>query len=245
VALRRLSGRDTVRVVPNGVVTASLRDGIEEAHVPTVLFTGVLDYCPNMHAARYFAEEIWPAVRAAVPQAEFVIAGRRPSASVRALAILPGVQLMADVPDLRPVMRRAWVAVAPMLCGTGIKNKVLEAWAAAKPVVMTGRATSGLRLDGNAAGLVANDPRRIAGLVIQLLGDRERRGRLGAAGYRLVARWHTWAGAADQVSALLDAARGAMARRHAEVVHRAWRRPLKPVTIPRTLQPSSQDNANA
>ena len=231
--LRQLSGRDTVRVVPNGVVTQSPHDGTEEAPVPTVMFTGVLDFCPNVDAARYFAEEIWPAVRAVVPQARFVIAGRRPAASVRALATRPGVELVTDVPDMRPLIRRAWVAVAPMRCGSGIKNKVLEAWAAAKPVVMTGRATGGLHLDGSAVGLVANEPGRIAELVIQLLCDREKRRRLGAAGYRLVARWHTWAGAAEQISTLLDAARGAAPR------------PLVTTrTGPRTFSPAPPDYAS-
>jgi polysaccharide biosynthesis protein PslH len=218
--LRQLSGRDTVRVVPNGVVTQTLQDGTEEASLPTVVFSGVLDFCPNVEAARYFAEEIWPAVRDAVPQARFVIAGRRPAASVRALAMRPGVELVTDVPEMRSLIRRAWVAVAPMRCGSGIKNKVLEAWAAAKPVVMTSRATGGLRLDGSAAGLVANEPGRIAELVIRLLCDREERQRLGAAGYQLVGRRHTWPGAADQISALLDSARAAAPRRAVEQAHR-------------------------
>lgn len=218
--LRQMSGRDTVRVVPNGVVVQALGDDTDEAPLPTVMFTGVLDFCPNVEAARYFAEEIWPAVRAVIPQARFVIAGRRPAASVRALATRPGVELMTDVPDMRPLIRRAWVAVAPMRCGSGIKNKVLEAWAAAKPVVMTGRATGGLRLDANAAELVANEPLRIAELVIQLLCDREKRRRLGAAGYDLVARQHTWAGAADQINGLLDAARATAPRRPVEQAHR-------------------------
>ena len=230
--LRRLSGRDTVRVVPNGVVLPSSRDDTDEADVPTVMFSGVLDYCPNIHAARYFSEEVWPAVHAAIPEAKFVIAGRRPVASVLRLATLPGVELVADVPDLRLLIQSAWVAVAPMRCGSGIKNKVLEAWAAAKPVVMTGCATGGLHLEGDAADLVADDPARLAELVIGLLRDHETRRRLGAAAYQVAAKWHTWAGAADQMSTLLDAARGAWPRQGVE------RRASVRVRIPQRPQSS-------
>jgi len=98
--------------------------------------------------------------------------------------------------------------VAPMRSGAGIKNKVLEAWAAGKPVVMTSLAGNGLRLDMDARALVADEPAAIAALVVRLLRDEEERRRLGAAGYALAAREHSWGDAARRLSRLLAMAGG-------------------------------------
>ena len=173
---------------------------------PTVAFTGVLDYPPNVDAVRHFAREVWPAIRAAVPAARFVIAGLNPLPEVRALAREAGIEVRADVPDMYSVLREAWVAVAPMVCGSGIKNKVLEAWAAARPVAMTTIATNGLTLTPDAQELVSDDTGKLGALIVDLLQHPERRRRLGAAVREQVTRQHRWADAAARLSALLHAA---------------------------------------
>jgi len=203
-ALRRLTGRRTVHTIPNGVAAPPEGAG-EEAAAPTVAFTGVLDYRPNVDAACHFAAAIWPAIRAAVPGARFVIAGRRPLPEVCALGREAGIEVRADVPDMYRVLREAWVAVAPMVCGTGIKNKVLEAWAAARPVAMTALATNGLALAPDAQELVAADSRGLGALVIELLKHPERRRRLGSALRDEVLRRHRWENAAASLSGLLHA----------------------------------------
>src|SRR6185295_14547642 len=83
-----------------------------------------------------------------VPGARLVLAGRRPTSSVVALGEVEGVEVHGNVPEMSAELREAWLAVAPMRLGAGIKNKVLEAWAAARPVVMTRIAANGLTLDG-------------------------------------------------------------------------------------------------
>jgi glycosyltransferase involved in cell wall biosynthesis len=202
-ALRRLGGRSTVHTIPNGVVEPpESREG--EGATPTVAFTGVLDYPPNVDAARHFASAVWPGIRAAVPGARFVIAGRCPLPEVSALAREDGIEVRPDVPDMYGVLREAWVAVAPMVCGSGIKNKVLEAWAAARPVAMTPLATNGLELSPDANELVASDNQRMGDLVIDLLKHPERRKRLGSALREQVLRRHRWASAAADLSALLE-----------------------------------------
>jgi len=95
-ALRRLGGRDTVHVVPNGVAlpTVSVK---REDPTPTVIFSGVMAYPPNIDAVRWFAQTVWPLVRARKPLARFVIAGRAPTPEVTALAAVPGVEVLGAV----------------------------------------------------------------------------------------------------------------------------------------------------
>jgi glycosyltransferase involved in cell wall biosynthesis len=204
-ALRRLTGSRTVHVIPNGVAAPPDGDRGEGA-VPMVAFTGVLDYPPNVDAVCHFARAVWPGIRAAVPGARFVIAGLHPLPEVRALAREAGVEVRADVPDMYSVLREAWVTVAPMMCGSGIKNKVLEAWAAGRPVAMTTIATNGLALTPDAQELVTDDSKTLGALIVDLLQQPERRWRLGAAVREQVARQHRWADAAARLSALLLAA---------------------------------------
>jgi len=206
--LRLLSGRPDVHVIPNGVALGALPAATDESPVPVVVFSGVLGYPPNVAAVRFFATEVWSMVLQAVPGARFVIAGRNPGPGVAELAKRPGIEVHANVPDMQRTLREAWVAVAPMRSGAGIKNKVLEAWAAGKPVVMTSLAGNGLRLDMDARALVADEPAAIAALVVRLLRDEEERCRLGAAGYALAAREHSWGDAARRLSRLLAMAGG-------------------------------------
>lgn len=210
-ALRLITGHPSVEVVPNGVALPELDELPGEAGEPTVIFTGVLSYGPNIEAARYFAREVWPEVRGRVPDARFVVAGRSPAPEVEALASEPGVTLRPDVPDLAAEIRRAWVAVAPMRTGSGIKNKVLEAWAAGRPVVLTELATNGLGLDGAPASLrelVCRDAQGLARAVAELLEDGPRRGRLGREARTLAEERHGWEAAGRSLAHFLDGALG-------------------------------------
>ncbi len=205
--MRAISGRRTVHPVPTGVDTSI--PPAPEGPRPAVIFTGVMSYQPNVDAALYFANAVWPRVRAAVPDARFLVAGREPSPAVQALAQLPGVEIRADVPAMGPVLDEAWIAVAPMRSGSGIKNKVLEAWARERPVVMTRLAVNGLAMDDRMGALVADAPSTMADLVAALLTDEHQRRYWGGLGRELVLRHHTWRQAADRISALLSAASNA------------------------------------
>lgn len=204
--LRRISGRDTVHVVPNGVEIQAQRTPADEAPVPTVAFTGVMAFPPNVDAVCSFVEAVWPHVRARVPDARFLIAGRNPAPEVMQLAEAPGVDVVGEVPDMAAVLKRAWVAVAPMRTGAGIKNKVLEAWAVGTPVVMLPLAANGLSLDPAAQELVAQNPHAMAEILAHVLTDPGERHRLGIAAHRL-AMAHAWEPAAEELSRLLHSAR--------------------------------------
>ena len=112
-----------------------------------VVFTGAMDYWPNIDAVTWFAERIFPAVREAVPEAQFAIVGSRPGEAVRALARQPGVVVTGGVPDVRPWLAHAACAVAPLRIARGVQNKVLEAMAMARPVVASAQAAEGIRAE--------------------------------------------------------------------------------------------------
>ncbi|MHB8824939.1 MAG: TIGR03087 family PEP-CTERM/XrtA system glycosyltransferase [Thiobacillus sp.] len=115
--------------------------------VQGVVFTGAMDYWPNVDAVGWFAERIFPTVRAAVPGAQFTIVGSHPSDAVLELARQPGVVVTGGVPDVRPWLAHAACAVAPLRIARGVQNKVLEAMAMARPVVASAQAAEGIRAE--------------------------------------------------------------------------------------------------
>jgi glycosyltransferase involved in cell wall biosynthesis len=203
--LRRIGGRDTVHVVPNGVDAPPLDSIPAEAAEPTLSFTGALDYQPNIEAVLFATQAIWPRIHAAMPQASFIIAGRNPVSEILALAGSSNIIVEPDVPDMGAVLGRSWVSIAPMRSGVGIKNKILEAWACARPVVLSRLATNGLIVPVDHTQLVASDAKAMAASVVALFNDADLRQRLGQSGRKNVEAHFTWTGAAACVDALLNA----------------------------------------
>ena len=202
--LRRMGPAGRVHVVPNGVDVPEVVAA--ESTLPVVSFTGTLDFPPNVEAVLWAARDVWPLVRAAVPEAMLVVAGRRPVADIRALEGRDGISVRGDVADMSAVLGESWISVAPMRGGVGIKNKVLEAWACGRPVVMTALATNGLALPAGHAGLVQGDAAGMAGAVVGLLRDGTKRRALGAAARAHVVGRYRWRHAADAIDALLRGA---------------------------------------
>ena len=144
--LRDLTGQAKIEIVPNGVDTEyfSPTNGARADSPPTMVFTGAMDYFPNVEAVRFFALSVFPAVRRSFPDARFVIVGGRPSRRVRALERIPGVTVTGRVPDIRPYLEQARLFVAPLSLATGIQNKILEALAMALPVLAMPRPVQGI-----------------------------------------------------------------------------------------------------
>jgi glycosyltransferase involved in cell wall biosynthesis len=132
-----------------------------------------MDYRPNAEAASWFAREVLPSVRQSVPDAAFYIVGSDPLPEVRKLERLPGVTVTGRVPDIRPYLAHASVAVAPLRIGRGVQNKVLEAMAMAVPVVATPEAIEGLEMNGEV--LVASDAREFTDRIVSLLRSAKRK----------------------------------------------------------------------
>jgi sugar transferase (PEP-CTERM/EpsH1 system associated) len=122
-----------------------------ETGAKVVVFTGAMDYWANVDAACWFANEIWPPIAVADPAARFVVVGSRPTRAVQELRRLPGIRVTGTVEDVRPYLKHALVAVAPMRIARGVQNKVLEGMAMGLRVVVTPAVVRGL-----SAGVAAN-----------------------------------------------------------------------------------------
>lgn len=188
--------------VPNGVDVDYFRrpdgKGLEDPAVPRVVFTGSMSFEPNEDAARYLVEEIAPLVWRAVPQAGIVIAGADPSPGVQALAG-PKVTVTGRVPDIRPYLWGATVVAVPMRMGTGIKNKLLEAWAAGAAVVATPLACQGVPAHDGENLLLGRTPRELADCIVRLVQDGELRGRVAACGRKTAEAEMTWSAMASRL----------------------------------------------
>jgi glycosyltransferase involved in cell wall biosynthesis len=158
----------------------------------TLVFTGTMDFRPNVDAVTWFAREVWPLIRQGKPQAQFVIVGRRPSPAVQALKSLPGISVTGAVPDARPYIRQSAIYVVPMRMGGGVRYKVLEAMAMGKAVVSTTFGADGIPLVPDRDALLADSPADFAQAVLTLLDDPARRAVLAANGRAFVEAHFDW-----------------------------------------------------
>jgi polysaccharide biosynthesis protein PslH len=191
-ALRAVCPELDVRPVPNGVDLEPLHGPPVRQRAARLLFHGVLSYAPNVTAAGFLCRDVLPLVRREIPGARLSLVGRQPSPAVAELADLPGVEVTGEVPSLEPAMSAARVYVCPMLSGTGIKNKLLEAFAYGLPSVATPLALQGLDVVAGRDVLVGEDAHELAAHVLSLLRDDDLAERVGAAGRRYVDANHHW-----------------------------------------------------
>jgi polysaccharide biosynthesis protein PslH len=201
-----LGGDPRIAVVANGVDADAFAFHDGPRPPARLLFFGNLGYFPNVDAVRWLVSEIFPRVRAEVPDAELRLAGARPARMVRALARTPGVSLAAEVPAMAPEVAGATVALVPMRAGTGLQNKVLEAMAAGTPVVATPPAIAALDVRPGEHLLVAEDGPAVAAATVALLRDPARARAMAAAARALVERRYSWGDSARAVEAAWEAA---------------------------------------
>lgn len=169
---------------------------------PMLVFTGAMDYWANVDAVRWFAQAVFPGVRARVPDAAFYIVGARPTPDVQELAKLPGVTVTGAVQDIRPYLAHASAAVAPMRIARGIQNKVLEAMAMGRPVLATPEAAEGINAHSGVELLVAGEPASLQNHAVRLL--REGAGEMAQAARRCVLRQYGWHENLRRFDSLLD-----------------------------------------
>ena len=200
---RAVPGASSI-VLRNGVDLERFRPAPERAEPGHVVFTGVMDYLPNADACEHFAREVLPRVRERFPSARFSIVGARPTARVRRLARLRGVEVTGFVPDTRDWLARASLAVAPLRIARGIQNKVLEALAMGLPVVGTTAATQGIEGTPGEHYLVADDAQAQAEAVRGLLADPPAARELGLRGRRLVEARYDWERTLEPLDRLIE-----------------------------------------
>jgi sugar transferase (PEP-CTERM/EpsH1 system associated) len=188
-------GANKVHAVENGIDTAKFDPSLTLEPVatgqgPLAIFTGQMDYRPNIDAVRWFATDILPLIREHHPAARFAIVGRAPTDEVRALEKLPGVTVTGEVPDVRPWLAVADVVVAPLLLARGVQNKLLEAMAMARPVIASASAAEGIDAAPGDHLLVADDAQAMAAAVCSLFDDPAAAAKMGAAAReRMIARY--------------------------------------------------------
>jgi sugar transferase (PEP-CTERM/EpsH1 system associated) len=159
-----------------------------------VVFTGAMDYWPNVDAVQWFASEVFPALRARFADLRFYVVGARPASAVQALASQSGVVVTGTVPDVRPYIAHAQVAVAPLRIARGIQNKVLEAMAMATPVVVSPQALEGIDAEPGTELVLAEQADGFVAAVAALLDQRARGepAAIGRAARAKVERQYSW-----------------------------------------------------
>lgn len=159
---------------------------------PLLVFTGAMEYRPNVDAVVWFADEVLPRIHAALPAVLFAVVGAKPTKAVLRLAERPGIVVTGRVPDVRPWLAHATLTVAPLRIARGVQNKVLEAMAMARPVLCTSAAAVGIDAVPERDLVVADDAPAFAAAALALLNDPCRREALGLAGRRRVEAAYDW-----------------------------------------------------
>lgn len=188
--LRRHVPQGRIHAAGNGVDLDFFEPEISPQAGEGCIFTGAMDYRPNVDAVSWFAKEVWPTVRAANPTATFRVVGRSPTKAVQRLAAVAGIEVTGAVADVRPYLRSAAVAIAPLRIARGVQNKVLEALAMAKPVVATPAALAGFRNDVPA--IRADSPVEWIDRINHLLENSDERRVVGGMGREFAERLHDW-----------------------------------------------------
>lgn len=192
-ALSALDPHIQTCVIPNGVDAGFFAPVGRNPERHLMLFVGTMNWAPNIQAARHMAQDILPRVRAVFRDARFAVVGRGVTASVAdELSSSPGVSVIGEVPDVRAWLNRAHVVVCPMVSGTGIKNKLLEAMAAGVPSVATPLACQGMDDLTDSQVLIAQGAESFADSVVRIFRDDQLAERLATEGRSHVLRFHTW-----------------------------------------------------
>ena len=192
-----------VRVVPNGVDSDYYVPMLEDEEPASMVFEGNMHFLPNVDAMRHMVRRVLPLIVREEPRAKLYIVGRDPLPEVRAFAG-PNVVVTGQVLDVRPYLARAALFVSPMVSGTGIKNKILQAWSMGRPVLATSRSCGGLEVREGVNMCVADDAGTFARKALELLRDPGRRAAMGLAARETVLRHSTWAHRGRQMDAVLE-----------------------------------------
>lgn len=197
-------------VLPNGVDLRYFQPLAVQRDPATIVMTGKMSYHANLAAALDLANRIMPLVWARQPDAQLFLVGKDPPKALLTLADHPRITVTGTVPDLRPYLARATVAVSPLRYGVGIQNKLLEAMAMATPVVSVSQATAALQTEPGRDLLVADTPESFAEAVSCLLANDALCREVGQAGRHYVETHHNWDRIAERLEtvygeAILDA----------------------------------------
>jgi glycosyltransferase involved in cell wall biosynthesis len=193
-ALRRLVPGLDVTVIPNGIDTRAYAPATAKSQSasPSLVFTGTMDFRPNVDAVLWFTREVWPLIQAEVPDVHFYVVGQRPHRRLDPLREHPNVTVTGWVEDVRPYIADAAVYVAPLRMGGGTRLKLLEAMAMRKPVVATSLGAEGYPVTDGRELILADTTAQFARAVVRLLHSPARSRELGQNARAFVERRYDW-----------------------------------------------------
>ncbi len=203
------NGNDTDFFSSQGVRPAEMGNA-------SLAFIGTMNYMPNVQGVCWFAKHVWPAIKRKVPEATFVIIGRDPSRAVRKLARMDGVRVTGSVEDVRPYLAGATVVVCPLLMARGVQNKVLEAMAMGKAIVVSPCSLQGVEATPGKHLVAAKSAEEWQEKILELLASAGLRNELGEAAARYVRETASWR---ERLAPLVTVCRelGRKTNRYAEV----------------------------
>ena len=210
--VREAAPNARVAIVPNSVDTEYFAPSAAPADRDTVLFFGTLSYYPNTDGLHFFVRQVLPLLRRSHPSVRVVIVGRDPPPAL-ARESAPDITWTGEVPDVRPYLQRARVAIAPLRIGGGTRLKILEAMAMGRAVVSTRVGAEGIGVTHERDVLLADEPQDFAAQIGRVLDDDDLASRLGTQARRLVESDYEWSTSARTLEALQRAAVSARAPR--------------------------------
>lgn len=203
-SLQRLDPGIRATVIANGIDVDHYAGYPIAEDGPDLVFTGKMDFRPNIDAMMWFGAEVWPQVKAARPDARLWIAGQRPSRRLDGLRADPRVTVTGSVEDIRSVIARAAVYIAPLRVGGGTRFKLLEAMAMRRAIVSTRLGAEGFEVESGREMILADTAASFADAVLDLLGDPARRAALGERGQAFARARYDWSVIVPNLEALLS-----------------------------------------
>ena len=202
---KTLGGPHPATVIPNGVETSYFhRRAADHPDSAMLVFLGRMDYYPNAEGVLYFAREVFPLVRQAMPEAQLRIVGSNPSEEIKSLARTPGISVTGHVPDVRSHLEAAAASIVSLRIARGTQNKILECMAMGIPVVSSSQAAKGIQATPGQHLLVADGPQEFASRVLDLLRNPALRRQLADAAHQQVLSVHTWPSSLRILDTVLD-----------------------------------------
>jgi sugar transferase (PEP-CTERM/EpsH1 system associated) len=183
---------DNVSIIPLGVDVEAFKPSAEQSKGPNIVFTGNMGYSPNICAVKWFAVKCMPIIRRHVPMAKLIIAGARPGKDVVELEECGGVEVVGYVPSVSNVISNAKVSVAPMLSGSGMQFKILEAMACGIPVVTTTVGLGDIKAVRGEHLCVADNEIDMAKEVVKLLRSNDMCRDMGMRAREYILKNHSW-----------------------------------------------------
>jgi glycosyltransferase involved in cell wall biosynthesis len=207
-ALQTLAGDKIkpITVVPNSIDVAAYRSAektVDRQYQFDIIFSGKMDYRPNVDAVLWFAENVWPLIKRETPDVTWAIVGQRPHARLAHLDQMPDVTITGWVRETKPYLFGAKVFVMPFRVGSGTRLKLIEALAAGKAVVSTPVGVEGFAVEDGRHLLLSDSVEGFAKSTVALLADSEQREFLGDQGMQF-AQQYDWRVVVPRIQSVYD-----------------------------------------